>query len=239
MTAATPGVEPPERSVELRTGTVADLDRVLALNHEAVPAVNDIDRAELVDLVAGSERFLVAADDDVIVGFIIVLPPGIAYDSLNYRWFSERFDAFWYVDRVVVAPSAKGRGVGAAIYDRVFADAAGAAPRICAEVNLVPRNEPSLRFHERFGFTSVGTQLTEGGTKEVTLLAADLPESPTAAASPAPAESEAPADDIGRLETDVATVARLLDGLGELAPGERTALLDGLEASMEPDPAQA
>ena len=41
---------------------------------------------------------------------------------------------------------------------------------MCAEVNIKPRNERSLIFHEKFGFTPVGEQDTEGGSKRVQLM---------------------------------------------------------------------
>ena len=47
---------------------------------------------------------------------------------------------------------------------------AGDHPVLCAEVNLAPRNDRSLAFHKRFGFSPVGEQETEGGLKRVLLL---------------------------------------------------------------------
>ena len=40
---------------------------------------------------------------------------------------------------------------------------------------MKPRNDGSLRFHHRIGFTEVGQQDTDGGKKRVSLLAKDLP----------------------------------------------------------------
>ena len=45
------------------------------------------------------------------------------YDSPNFLWFRERYPAFVYVDRVVVADSARGRGLARALYDDLFAAA--------------------------------------------------------------------------------------------------------------------
>jgi predicted GNAT superfamily acetyltransferase len=41
---------------------------------------------------------------------------------------------------------------------------------VSCEVNVVPMNAGSLRFHMRLGFDSVGQQATEGGKKRVSLL---------------------------------------------------------------------
>jgi len=39
------------------------------------------------------------------------------------------------------------------------------------EVNLRPENDASISFHSCLGFVEVGRQMTEGGAKEVALLA--------------------------------------------------------------------
>ena len=42
--------------------------------------------------------------------FLLALDQTVAYDSPNYLWFRQRYPRFVYVDRVVVAPAARGRG---------------------------------------------------------------------------------------------------------------------------------
>ncbi len=166
----------------VRSVTDADLDEILVHNNAAVPAVNALTRADLEHFVAVAHSFLVIdapAPDEGIAGFLIGLGPGVDYDSLNYAWFSARYDSFVYVDRVVVAESGRGSGVGSRLYVE-FAQRgrADAAPVMLAEVNVVPRNDGSLAFHDRHGFRSVGKQDTEGGTKRVTLLQKSLLDEP-------------------------------------------------------------
>jgi predicted GNAT superfamily acetyltransferase len=47
------------------------------------------------------------------------------------------------------------------------------SPRLTCEVNSTPPNPKSIVFHKAFGFSCVGTQLTEGGEKAVKLFALD------------------------------------------------------------------
>lgn len=45
---------------------------------------------------------------------------------------------------------------------------------LCVEVDVVPRNDASLRFHERLGFRMLGEQDLGGGAKRVAMSALDL-----------------------------------------------------------------
>lgn len=162
--------------LNLRPLTPTDHERVLALNNSAVPAVNELDGAALDQLAQWAELALVVVDDrDEIGGFLLCLPgPGAPYGSANYRWFSDRYQSFLYVDRVVVDPAVKGGGVGRRLYRAAVDHGTGRFEHFTAEVNLRPRNVESLRFHERLGFERVGEADTEGGEKRVVYLRRSL-----------------------------------------------------------------
>lgn len=144
-----------------------DLDRVLAINEANVPEVGSVDLARLEFIVAESPIALVAEVDDEVAGFCLVLDEHSSYDSVNYRWFIERFDRFMYLDRVAIEASARGRGLGRALYDEVdrLMAARGGVERLALEVNVDPPNEPSLAFHARLGFAEVGQQDTPYGIR--------------------------------------------------------------------------
>jgi predicted GNAT superfamily acetyltransferase len=166
--------------VSLRPLRDTDTTQVLELNSAAVPAVNDLDAEQLAAiLAAGHSAIAVVADAEpnTVLGFAILFAPGADYASENYRWFSGRSEAFLYLDRIVVAPDNRGRGLGALLYSAVFdaARAAGADEVFC-EVNLRPPNPESLAFHERLGFTEVGQQSTKNDTVVVSLLSATVAE---------------------------------------------------------------
>lgn len=147
---------------------------VLSLNEAAIPAVNSLALADLEQLAAQSCYFKVALSDDEVLGFLLMLPPGASYSSLNYAWFSERYDDFAYVDRIVVDPSAAGKGIGRRFYTDAIESLSGEHSRILCEVNIKPRNDVSLAFHAALGFVEVGQQDTEGGVKRVSLLSREL-----------------------------------------------------------------
>ena len=147
-----------------------DLEEVWHLNDESVPHVSRIDRNEMAWFAEHAQYFRVVRREADLAGFLIGLRPGLAYASPNYRWFSERYQDFGYIDRVAVAPSARRLGVATLLY-KDFAAALddGAAVMTC-EVNIRPANESSMRYHRQFGFAEVGTQQTEGGKKKVALM---------------------------------------------------------------------
>lgn len=155
----------------LRPATADDVPTLAALNDAAVPAVNALGADGLAAHLPACDVALVAEDAGVVVGFVLALAPGHGYTSENYAWFSAHRPGSLYVDRVVVAPAAHGRGVGRALYDAVVARATelGLGTVTC-EVNLDPPNPGSLVFHTRMGFAQVGEQVTKGGSVRVALL---------------------------------------------------------------------
>jgi hypothetical protein len=106
----------------------------------------------------------------MFAGFLIGLRPGLDYGSENYRWFCDHYGDFGYVDRVAVDESARRFGVASQLYDDFANKLRGHVDCMTCEVNIRPRNESSMRYHETHGFVQVATQETEGGSKKVALL---------------------------------------------------------------------
>ena len=75
-----------------------------------------------------------------------------------------------YVDRIAIDAPARGQRIGEALYQAVFAVCAGRYDAIGCEVNRLPPNPGSLRFHKRLGFEEVGGQAFVPGEKEVIYL---------------------------------------------------------------------
>ena len=146
-----------------------DFDDVLALNEASVPHVNLIGREELQWFSENAAFAKLAKIDNRLAGFLIGLRPGTEYASPNYRWFSDNYDDFAYVDRVAVAKWARRQGIAESLY-AAFGQTQSEAARMTCEVNIRPPNEGSMIFHERMGFRRVGSQETDGGKKEVALM---------------------------------------------------------------------
>jgi predicted GNAT superfamily acetyltransferase len=164
----------------LRPLLALDCAQVLLLNNAAVPAVNALDGPSLAALLAECAQAVVVTSDAEpghVLGFAIVFAADADYASENYRWFAARSREFLYVDRIVVAEAARGRGLGEVLYRSIFASAeAATAAVVFCEVNLEPPNPGSLAFHSRLGFAQIGRQSTKNDTVVVALLAASVGE---------------------------------------------------------------
>jgi predicted GNAT superfamily acetyltransferase len=134
---------------------------VLALNRIHEEVLSPLDPAGLEALAGDAFAALIAPPEQ---GFVIALDQSARYRSPNFLWFQERLERFVYVDRIVVGEA--GRGVAAALYDELARQASKAGQeRLVCEVNLVPPNPASDRFHERQGFAEVGrARLVNGKT---------------------------------------------------------------------------
>jgi len=151
-----------------------DLDAVLTLNESETPHVGSVDGQKMQWFAANAFYFRVAIGDDRLAAFLVGLRPGTSYQSPNYRWFCERYADFAYVDRVAVAGFARRSGLASRLYDDFAAAVPDAVEFMTCEVNIQPPNESSMAFHRGLGFRQVGTQKTEGGSKEVAMLARTL-----------------------------------------------------------------
>ena len=159
----------------IREAIVDDFPAILALNAESVHFLSPLDAMRLRDLHAQSAYHRVVEHEEKVAAFLLAFREGADYDSPNYRWFAQRYAQFLYIDRIVVAATARGLGFGAQLYDDILAFAAGTnAARLTAEFDVEPPNPVSAAFHQRYGFREVGTQWIGGDKKQVSLQAREL-----------------------------------------------------------------
>jgi uncharacterized protein len=154
----------------IRDSTEADFAALLRLNLESEHFLSPLTLPRLQTLHAQAWYRRVICLDGVVQGFLLALREGVDYDSPNYQWFAARYTEFLYIDRIVIGASARGRHLGVRLYEDLFARAREQRlARITCEFDTDPPNEPSRRFHERFGFLEVGSQRVAGGKKAVSL----------------------------------------------------------------------
>ncbi len=150
--------------VVVRDYVVSDEAFVLRLNDACTPEVGDMDAERFAQLRACAHRILIAEVDGAPKGFIILLRSRADYDSDNFAWFEARYDAHLYVDRIAIDASARGRGVGRAIYDATLEEAYKTGDSyITAEVNEDPPNPISMGFHKAQGFVPLESRMSGSG----------------------------------------------------------------------------
>jgi predicted GNAT superfamily acetyltransferase len=146
-------------SIAIRDVREHELDSVLALNNAAGPAILPLDAARVRRFYDEAEYFRVAERDGAMAGFLVGFGSDATHDSDNFRWFRERQDAFFYIDRIVVASRRRGGGVGRAFYADVQSYAQLRKPELACEVFLEGDSDPALLFHGSFGFREIGQHL--------------------------------------------------------------------------------
>jgi uncharacterized protein len=161
-------------SITIRDVRERELDSVLALNNAAGPTILPLDAAGLRFFYDHAAYFRVAEVDGHLAGFLIGLLHDAPYRSPNFLWFRERYPAFLYIDRIVIASTRRGAGVGRVFYADVTSFAEIRVPQLTCEVFLEPRNDVAVLFHGTYGFQEVGQQVMAGVDRRVSLLAKSL-----------------------------------------------------------------
>jgi len=149
-------------------------DKLLALNNSHAQELSWLEPARLEHLV--HEAFYARRIGE-LDAFLLAFDQHARYDSPNFLWFRDRYPRFVYVDRIVVAASARGRGYARKLYFDLFEQAALAGhERVVCEVNSSPPNPESDAFHAALGFVEVGTASVYDGSRTVRYLSHTPPE---------------------------------------------------------------
>ncbi|MEX2496581.1 MAG: GNAT family N-acetyltransferase [Woeseia sp.] len=163
---------------EIRDVVEADLPAVVAMNELAVPHVNSLDHRQIKRLLdqAAYFRAIVRGEGtgEEVCAFLVGLGPEASYESPNFLWFCKKFNRFAYIDRIVVALTARRNGLASVLYEdfeRVFRHK---VPILACEVNIRPPNPASMKFHRGRGFRQFGSQRIDNGDKEVAMLVKKL-----------------------------------------------------------------
>ena len=155
----------------IREAAEKDCDFILSLNEKNVEVLAPMDEARLQAFRRMAELFLVCEVSGVPAAFLLAMRENVTeYESENYRWFKTHYDKFLYVDRIVIDEKYRGKGIGRTLYGQVIRHAKNSGvPFVTAEIDTIPYNEVSLKFHGAMGFREVGTQFVRGGDVKVSL----------------------------------------------------------------------
>jgi len=147
-------------------------DALLALNNAHAQELSWLEPARLQYLVGQAFLARRIGNLDAVV---LAMDQDARYDSPNFQWFRARYPRFVYVDRIVVAPKARGLGYARRLYRDLFDHALRAGhERVVCEVNSRPPNPESDAFHAALGFVGVGSANIHSDSKTVRYLARKL-----------------------------------------------------------------
>lgn len=162
-------------NIKIRDASPNDFDKILFINEKLVHFLAPLSKEKLIHMNEQTSMHKVVDFGNEVVAFLLVFREGADYDSVNYAWFSSHFEKFLYVDRVVVLEESQGMNIGKLLYEEVFKYAKdNEVEVVTAEIDIMPPNPVSLKFHQSFGFKEVSTQFVAGGKKQVSLQVAKI-----------------------------------------------------------------
>ena len=131
--------------------------QIFALNQENTPEVGSLaSTKELQNLVTQSSNNYYISLNDTVIAFMICFRERSSYHSDNYKFFSKKENKFLYVDRIAIKDTYRRKGIAKNLYSIIEMQANAESIPLCCEVNKIPLNEISIKFHQDFGFSQVG-----------------------------------------------------------------------------------
>jgi predicted GNAT superfamily acetyltransferase len=140
--------------MNIRRAQEKDLPRILELNNIESKWVGKKE-IDFFQKYMNIPFFSVIEDTEKVVGFLMAMDHRTEYESINFLWFKNKFRKYYYIDRVIVDESMRGKGIASMLYKEVIKNK-GPIPLV-AEVSIEPPNEGSVKFHDKVGFKEVGT----------------------------------------------------------------------------------
>ena len=152
-----------------------DFAEIININELFVKETSPLNKERLTHLNNIASYHKVAVVNEQISGFLLAINNNEDYSNENYAWFSERYNCFTYIDRIVIKPEFSGLKIGSLLYKDLFQSSLeNQVKHITCEYNIRPINIPSQKFHEKFGFSEVGQQDIANGKKRVSLQLLEL-----------------------------------------------------------------
>ena len=141
---------------DLKTADKEILKEIFNINESYNPFLGPLKTLDnLIELIQRSNYSIFLTNKKQICAFLVCFRENSQYQSKNYKFFKKRFNKFFYIDRIGVVKGFKNKGLGTFIYNKIDAICLKNSLPICAEVNIVPLNKESIKFHEKMGFKKV------------------------------------------------------------------------------------
>ncbi|MBT6870317.1 MAG: GNAT family N-acetyltransferase [Candidatus Marinimicrobia bacterium] len=140
---------------KIEPATKHDLESILLLNQDSMPAVSSSSLDMMEHFLIICDYFKVCKINGEIIGFLNAIMPSKDYNSEHYQWFNDKYKSFIYIDRITFNKSYQNQGYGTIFYNDLIKNT---SLDIACEINTKPYNNQSIQFHEKYGFTKVGSK---------------------------------------------------------------------------------
>ena len=141
---------------KIEQATKDDLKSILSLNQDSIPAVSNSNLEMMKHFLIICDYFKICKINGEIIGFLNALLPSKDYKSEHYKWFNDRYESFIYVDRIIFNKSYQNQWYGTIFYNDLMTSIKNNSLDIVCEINTIPYNKQSIRFHKKYGFKEVG-----------------------------------------------------------------------------------
>ena len=82
------------------------------INQQQVPKVGSVSLEEFIYLIKISDISYGSIKKGICLGFVICLRENTNYKSINYKFFQNRHNKFFYIDRIAIANKYQSSGIG-------------------------------------------------------------------------------------------------------------------------------
>jgi len=148
----------------------SDFQRVLSINAESAPHVAGLNPQELRYILDIGALAWVALSAETPTAYLLAIPHSAPYWGEEFQFFQHRLASFLYIDQVAVAQEHRRQRWGTALYQTATQWARDhRISTLCCEVNVLPSNDTSLRFHRQLGFSGTEQLRTTDGRRVVLL----------------------------------------------------------------------
>lgn len=132
---------------------------IFTLNQANIPEVGNLQSLSYFKKLLtniSTAKYILCKNE--VIGFVVCFREASNYASENYKFFSTTEKSFLYIDRIAICDRFRRNNLANELYKTIEQECITSKIPLCCEVNLKPLNQPSINFHEKFGFVRVGKQ---------------------------------------------------------------------------------
>lgn len=126
------------------------------MNQRASPAALQLSESDFADLIRSCDVVLQEREKSSVLAFALGMSAAQPQANFAQQWFLTRFEDFLFLERMVVAPASRRRGVGRKLLENLVRQCQAAGLRaMCCQIHDRPRNAEAHAFALACGFQPI------------------------------------------------------------------------------------